>query len=105
MYIYIDTSAWSPKYYEPEFITFANTTGKKKVMFGTNFPQLGLKYCVNRVNDYLVGTKGGFIEGVVKGFMGGNALRVLKLPLNDMGGHGPNLRWIYYIATTISIDL
>ncbi|KAI0529921.1 hypothetical protein GGR58DRAFT_277235 [Xylaria digitata] len=82
--VYIDTSAWSPKYYAPEFITFANTTGKGKVMFGTNFPQLGWKDCVENVNDYLVGTKGGFRESVVKGFMGANALRVLKLPLADM---------------------
>jgi predicted TIM-barrel fold metal-dependent hydrolase len=89
--VYIDTSAWSPKYYAPELITFANTTGKEKVMFGTNVPQLGPKDCVDKVNNYLVGTKGGFIEGVIKGFMGGNALRVLNLPRNDMGGDGPNL--------------
>ncbi|EEU34404.1 uncharacterized protein NECHADRAFT_82251 [Fusarium vanettenii 77-13-4] len=78
--VYIDTSAWSPKYYAPEFITFANTTGRTKVMFGTNFPQLGLKECVDNVNTYLVGTKDGFRDASVKEFMGGNAIRVLKLP-------------------------
>lgn len=89
--VYIDTSAWSPKYYAPEFITFANTTGKDKVMFGTNFPQLGFKDCVDKVNNYLVGTKGGFRESVVKGFMGGNALRVLKLPVNNIQGPRSNI--------------
>lgn len=78
--VYIDTSAWSPKYYAPEFINFANTTGREKVMFGTSFPQLGWKACVDNVNAHLVGTKDGLRERVVKGFMGGNALRVLKLP-------------------------
>lgn len=89
--VYIDTSAWSPKYYAPEFITFANTTGKDKVMFGTNFPQLGWKDCVDKVNTHLVGTKGGFRDSVVKGFMGGNALRVLKLPETDLQGPRSNL--------------
>lgn len=78
--VYIDTSAWSPKYYAKEFITFANTTGKTKVMFATSFPQLGLKDCVDKVDRYLVGTKEGLRDESVKGFMGGNALRVLKLP-------------------------
>ena len=81
--VYIDSSAWSPKYYAPEFIKFANTTGGKKCMFGTNFPQLGLKACVENVDQYLVGTPNGFRDKVVKDFMGGNALRVLKLPHNN----------------------
>lgn len=79
---YIDTSAWSPKYYDPAFIKFANTTGKDKVMFATNWPQLGFKACVQRVGQYLVGTPDGFKDDVVEAFMGGNALRVLKLPAN-----------------------
>ncbi|KAJ0116898.1 hypothetical protein J7T55_003312 [Diaporthe amygdali] len=78
--VYIDTSAWSPKYYAPEFITFANTTGKSKVMFATNFPQLGLKDCVENVKNHLVAEEGGLRKESVESFMGGNALRVLKLP-------------------------
>ena len=78
---YIDTSAWSPKYYAPELIKFANTTGKHKVMFGTNWPQLGWKACVDRVNVHLVNTKEGFKDkSTLEEFMGGNALRVMKLP-------------------------
>ena len=78
---YIDTSAWSPKYYAPELIKFANTTGKHKVMFGTNWPQLGWKACVDRVNEHLVDTKDGFKDkSTLAEFMGGNALRVMKLP-------------------------
>ncbi|OBT83804.1 hypothetical protein VE02_08661 [Pseudogymnoascus sp. 03VT05] len=89
--VYIDTSAWSPKYYAQEFITFANTTGKDKVMFGTNFPQLGWKACVDNVNNHLVKGENGMRERVVKGFMGGNAIRVLKLPAVNLGQLRSNL--------------
>ncbi|KAH7215570.1 hypothetical protein DER44DRAFT_806639 [Fusarium oxysporum] len=79
--VYIDTSAWSPKYYDPAFITFANTTGRKKVMFGTNFPQLTWKDCVNNVHKgHGKNGKGGLKEEVLDDFIGGNAKRVLKLP-------------------------
>lgn len=81
--VYVDTSAWSPKYYAPELIKFANTTGREKVMFGTNWPQLR-KACVDRVDEYLINTKDGFNDKAVKCFMGGNALRVLKLPLGKL---------------------
>lgn len=47
--VYIYISAWSPRYYPPEFFTFANTTGRKRVMSGTNFPQLTWKACVDGV--------------------------------------------------------
>jgi uncharacterized protein len=89
--VYIDTSAWSPKYYPPELITFANTTGRYKVMFGTNFPQLGWKACVDNANQHLVNTKRGLREEVVKDFMGGNAVRVMKLPLVNLAELKPNL--------------
>lgn len=80
---YIDTSAHSPKYYDSAFIKFANGTGKSKVMFGTNFPQLSLKACVCDAHEHLIGKKGGLKDSVVKPFLGGNAIRVLKLPAND----------------------
>jgi len=77
--VYIDTSAWSPKYYAPEFLAFANTTGRKKVMFGTNFPQLQWKDCVDNVHEYVV-KQGKLRPDHVGDFMGFNAQRVLKLP-------------------------
>lgn len=77
--VYIDTSAWSPKYYSQEFLTFANTTGRKKVMFGTNFPQLSWEACVDDAIEHLV-RSGRLREEVVENFMGANAARVLKLP-------------------------
>ncbi|KAJ9603082.1 hypothetical protein H2200_012377 [Cladophialophora chaetospira] len=87
--VYIDSSAWSPKYYAAEFVHFANTTGRKKCMFATNFPQLGFKACVDNVDKHLVNGKGlhgsgGLRKQCVEDFMGGNAIRVLKLPPVDL---------------------
>ncbi|KAK4865786.1 hypothetical protein LT330_009219 [Penicillium expansum] len=84
-------AAETPKKYAPEFMTFANTTGKAKVMLGTNFPQLGWKECVDKRTNYLVGTKGDFRESVVKDYMGGNALQALKPPEMYLEGPQSNL--------------
>lgn len=83
--VYIDTSAHLAKYYPPELIHFANTTGKKKVMFGTNFPQLTWENAVDSVAKNLTG-KGKHLvlrPDALEDFMGGNAKRVLKLDKTD----------------------
>jgi uncharacterized protein len=36
--VYIDLSGWSPKYFSPILIQYANTLLKKKVLFGSDFP-------------------------------------------------------------------
>jgi len=36
--VYIDLSGWSPKYFEPKLIRYANTLLKHKVLFGTDNP-------------------------------------------------------------------
>ncbi|KGQ00975.1 hypothetical protein PAAG_12348 [Paracoccidioides lutzii Pb01] len=72
--VYIDTSAHLPAYYPKELIQFANTTGRKKVMFGTNFPQLSWKQCVESAHKDLK-----LREEAKADFFGGNAARVLKL--------------------------
>ena len=35
---YIDLSGWSPKYFAPQLIQYANTRLKNKVLFGSDFP-------------------------------------------------------------------
>ncbi|GFF30192.1 2-amino-3-carboxymuconate-6-semialdehyde decarboxylase [Aspergillus udagawae] len=72
--VYIDTSAHLPKYYPKELIQFANTTGRKKVMFGTNFPQLSWSKCIESANRDIR-----LRDDVKADFFGGNAARVLKL--------------------------
>lgn len=79
--VYIDTSAWLAKYYPSELITFANTVGRKKVMFATNFPQLAWQACVDSVEKHLTtASPRGLRAEVLKDFLGENARRVFKLP-------------------------
>ena len=36
--VYIDLSGWSPKYFPPQLIRYANTLLKDRVLFGSDFP-------------------------------------------------------------------
>jgi hypothetical protein len=38
--VYIDLSGWSPKYFSPTLVQYANTLLKQKVMFGSDYPLL-----------------------------------------------------------------
>lgn len=71
--VYIDTSAYLPRYYPPQLLHYMNTYGKDKVLFGTNFPQLSLEKCVAQVRELRLS------EEVQAKFFGENARRVFKL--------------------------
>jgi hypothetical protein len=36
--VYIDLSGWSPKYFPPQLVQYANTLLKRKMLFGSDFP-------------------------------------------------------------------
>jgi hypothetical protein len=36
--VYIDLSGWSPKYFSPQLVHYANTLLKEKMLFGSDFP-------------------------------------------------------------------
>lgn len=36
--VYIDLSGWSPKYFPPQLVRYANTMLRERVLFGTDFP-------------------------------------------------------------------
>jgi uncharacterized protein len=38
--VYIDLSGWSPKYFPPQLVQYANTLLKKKMLFGSDFPAI-----------------------------------------------------------------
>ena len=71
--VYIDTSAYLPKYYPAQLIHYMSTYGKKKVLFGTNFPQLLLDKCSEQLIDL------GISENVLENFSWKNAVSVFKL--------------------------
>ncbi|MQA11331.1 MAG: amidohydrolase family protein [Pseudonocardiaceae bacterium] len=37
-YVYIDLSGWSPKYFPPQLVKYANSLLKHKILFGSDFP-------------------------------------------------------------------
>jgi predicted TIM-barrel fold metal-dependent hydrolase len=38
--VHIDLSGWSPKYFPPQLVHYANTLLKDKVLFGSDFPMI-----------------------------------------------------------------
>jgi predicted TIM-barrel fold metal-dependent hydrolase len=71
--VYIDTSAYLPRYYPPPLIHYLKTYGKKKVLFGSNFPQLSLGKCVQQVETL------GLPDEAKENFLYRNAQRVFQL--------------------------
>lgn len=71
--VYIDTSAYLPRYYPPQLLHYLKTYGREKVMFGTNFPQLPFDRCVAQALEL------DLPEDIRAGFMCGNAARVFGL--------------------------
>lgn len=71
--VYIDTSAYLPRYYPPQLLQFMSTYGKHKVLFGSNFPQLQFDRCMDQVENL------GLTEEVKTLFLRENARRVFGL--------------------------
>lgn len=71
--VYIDTSAYLPRYYPTQLIQYIKSYGQDKVLFGTNFPQLSLEKCVQQVYEL------GLSKEVQDKFLGKNAKRVFNL--------------------------
>jgi uncharacterized protein len=71
--VFIDTSAYMPRYYPAQLLHYVKTYGQDKVLFGTNFPQLSLEKCVRQVYEL------DLPEEIQAKFLGKNAHRVFKL--------------------------
>ncbi|MEO5597247.1 MAG: amidohydrolase family protein, partial [Novosphingobium sp.] len=72
--VFIDLSGWSPKYFPPQVITYANGQLRKKMLFGSDFPLI-------HPAKWIEAAKGvGFKDEVMPGIMKDNAARVLGLP-------------------------
>jgi uncharacterized protein len=75
--VYIDLSGWSPKYFPPILIQYANTLLKEKVLFGTDFPVLTPERWMRDLE------KIGIRDEVKPGIFKDNAIRLLGLDTND----------------------
>ena len=71
--VYIDTSAYLPKYYPPELVAFMNSRGQDKVMFATNYPMLFFTLCLAQIEAL------GLKPEVQEKFLRLNAMRVFGL--------------------------
>lgn len=71
--VYIDTSAYLPRYYPPQLLHYLRTYGQDKVLFGTNFPQLSWAKCVEQVQSL------DLPDPIQAKFLSENARRVFQL--------------------------
>lgn len=74
--LYMQTSAWLPKYLPPELIHFMNTRGKDKVMWASDHPVLSMERCLDGVENLELR------EGVLEKYLYENAKRIILSPRN-----------------------
>ena len=48
--VYIDTSAYKPKRYPTELVSYMKAHGKNKVMFGSNYPMITPEACLKELD-------------------------------------------------------
>jgi hypothetical protein len=71
--VYIDLSGWSPKYFPPQLVQYANTLLKNKVLFGSDHPMITTD---RWLSDFATA---GFREEVQPLILKDNAVRLLGL--------------------------
>ena len=71
--VYMDLSGWSPKYFQPSLVQYANTLIQDKVLFGSDYP-------VIRPERWLADfEQAGFREEVREKVLRGNAAKLLGI--------------------------
>ena len=71
--IWIDLSGWSPKYFPPQLVQYANTLLKDRILFGSDFPLITPDRWMKDFEE------AGFKDEVKPGILKGNAMRLLGL--------------------------
>lgn len=71
--VYIDLSGWSPRYFAPELVHYANTLLRHKVLFGSDFPVLTPDRWLKDFEE------AGFRDEVKPDILKNNAARLLGL--------------------------
>ncbi len=68
--LYLQTSAYAPRYFPPQLIHFMNTRGQDKILFASDHPVLSFERCVKEAEAL------DLREGVLDKFLYGNAHRL-----------------------------
>lgn len=71
--VWIDLSGWSPKYFPPQLVQYANTLLKERILFGSDFPLISPE---RWIADF---DKSGFRPEVRSLILKENAIRLLGL--------------------------
>jgi predicted TIM-barrel fold metal-dependent hydrolase len=71
--VYIDLSGWSPKYFQPQLVQYANTQLKHKMLFGSDYPLITPDRWISDFGD------AGFREEVKPLILKENAITALGL--------------------------
>ena len=71
--IRIDLSGWSPKYFPPQLVQYANTLLKDRMLFGSDYPLITPDKWMKDFQE------AGFKEAVMPGILKNNAMRLLGL--------------------------
>jgi uncharacterized protein len=71
--VYIDTSAYTAKRYPSSLVSYMSGHGRKKVLFGTNWPMIAPKKALEDLDGL------GLDKEARQLFLAGNAARVFKL--------------------------
>ena len=74
--VYIDTSAYTTKRYPLELVQFMKAHGRKKVLFGTNYPMISPGKCLENLADLQLP------QDVSENFLYKNAERVFKIEVS-----------------------
>jgi predicted TIM-barrel fold metal-dependent hydrolase len=72
--VYIDTSAYTVKRYPPELVRYLQTSGHRKVLFGTNYPMILPQKALEGLDAL------GLDAEAREHFLAGNARKVFGLP-------------------------
>ena len=71
--VFIDTSAYTARRYPPELVAYMRGNGRRKVMFGTNYPMLAPARCLEHLDSLELDAEAREL------FLAGNARRVFGL--------------------------
>ena len=75
--IWIDLSGWSPKYFPPQLVQYANTLLKDRILFGSDFPLITPDRWLADFEE------AGFKDAVKPLILKNNAMRLLKLDVQQ----------------------
>ena len=71
--VWIDLSGWSPKYFPPQLVQYANTLLSDRMLFGSDYPLITPERWMADFDE------AGFKDRVKPGILKGNAMRLLGL--------------------------